>query len=270
MSRKYTQGEIELMRMMDQGSNNLNGSQPQLTVNQGEVEVLAGNFNVTITKKYFTLTGGTYTAITDAALNATLQTALPTYLFCTSDSLGSGYKKLSDTFPVSNASWSFTEAGIYGVHTFESFDSTDTAVVANLQKGDYVQVFTSSLPGAGTTTMGLIIQRCAEIAFGSLHQNIQGGAKLGVISIRETMSNDSAVYSAQNQQTMYFFQQSILGKTSYDGLPVQSAISGFQYNQNIVDISVGRTLNRYQGFEFLLEYTTPTMTLTFNCGSITK
>ena len=266
-------GKLKLARMLDNGANNLNGAGlPQPTMTTGvnaEMTPLSGNFNVTVRKYYFTLTGGTYTAIAGASLNATLQTGLPVYLFGSAD-FQVAYKKMNDLFPVSNTNWTFSEAGIFGARTFENFDYTDTAITALLQKGDVIQLFTSALPGSGTTTLCIIVQRSQEIPFGSLVQNVEGGDKIGIVKIRETMSNDNAVYSAQNQNTMYFFTESILGKTTFDGLPVQSEISGFQYNQNIVDINVNRLIDKYNGFNFNLEYTTPQMTLTFMCGMLQK
>lgn len=264
---KLTAAEAQLRRMIDSGTNSLVPSMTSGT--DASVQDLKGNFDLKAKKYYFTVASGTITKIDDADLNANLKTAIPVYLFGSSD-FQSAYRKMSAQYPVSNSNWMFVETGIYGVKTFEAFDSSDVAVTSLLQKGDVVQVFASILPGGGTTTLCLIVQSSQEIAFGALVQNVQGGDKLGIVKIRETMSNNEAVYAPQNQNSMYFFTMSILGKTTSDSLPVQSEISGFQYNQNIVDIQVQKTIDKYNGFAFHMEFTTPQITLTFACGSLYK
>lgn len=276
MNNRLTPAEAKLRRMLDSGVNSLDpntGATPSMTTGQDAMSTpLKGNFNVKVTKIYFTLNAGAYTKIADSALDADIQTALPVYLFGSTDAL-IGYKKFADLFPVNNSLWVFAGAGIYDGQNLKFNvlnQTTITAVTAELQKGDYVQFFTSTEPGTGTTTLCMIRQRCQEIPFGSLLLNVQGGDKLGIVKIRETMENTEAVYSAQNQNTLQLITQSILGKTTYDGLPVQSEVSGFQFNQNIVDININRMIDKYYGFQFEMEYTTPQITLTLMCGQLIK
>src|SRR5208282_2732102 len=120
-------------------------------VSGGGQPAFSAQFDLQIFLKYFTLTGGVYTPVAPADLNAALQNKLPAFLFGHAD-FAAGFAKMQQTYPVSG--WVYGIPGIVGKDLFTPY-AFDANVNAVLDLGDMIIPFTSALPGAGTTTLAL-------------------------------------------------------------------------------------------------------------------
>lgn len=228
------------------------------------------NFSVQFLKLYFTqvVATGVYTKIADSALDADLQSSLPLYLFGATD-YAAGYAALNGRFPNGNENWTLKEVGVWGKDVFYYFDPSDTAVTALLQKGDLIQVFRSALPGAGTETMALLIQRGKNQKMPSILSSISSGDFV-INNIRLNQVDDTLIYSPQNQEDLQFFDLSIFGKSASDSLSTDSMISGFQYKQNIIDFTINRKITKEQAFAFNMVFESAQFSMAFSVSSIRK
>lgn len=221
-------------------------------------------FDIVITPYFFTLNGGTYTGITYASLNAGLQTNLPFYMFGTSD-FQAGYAKLRNRFPNTNSNWTTGYIGIYGKDKGFSFDG-DATVEASLTNGDLVFEMTSTLPGGGTTTLGLVVIHCNNVAYGSL---------LDAINSDQFIINKIRYKVPSGQEDQFDieiipFKQSLFGKSGDDSLSAISFVSPMQQQSNIADLPIGQVINKETSFISYLLAGNTSITWSIFVGVINK
>lgn len=209
----------------------------------------AAQFDVTTYLKFFTLTGGAYTLIAASALSATLKTKLPMFLFSYND-YKAGYAKLIQTFPVTV--WSYSIPFIYGKDEISSL-ALDSTVTAELQAGDLVIPFTSSLPGAGTTTLGLVIVRCTQVAFGTLLESLASD-RFVLNQIRYVVPDETATSLAQYAQNIGMFKQSLFGKFDSDYVSPNSNKVPEQQQKNLIDIPLKIPVDKQRGLATYINY----------------
>jgi hypothetical protein len=211
-------------------------SQPQssseLLASKGN-PAFSAQFDLQILAKYFTLTAGAYTEITPVSLDPSLKNKLPFFLFGNADFLA-GFAKMKQNYPVTN--WVYGIPGIYGKDYFTPY-AFDATVKADLQDGDLVFPFTSAAPGAGTTTLALMIVRCSQVAYGALLNSISSD-RFVMNMIRYTLPDLSQL--AQYQQKVGIYYQSLFGKFDSDSLSPNSYKKPEQLQNGIIDIPLKR------------------------------
>lgn len=214
----------------------------------GGVAQFSAQFDLSILVNFYTLSGGSYTKIAPAALDATLQNQLPVFLFGYTD-FAAGYAKHKQEFSL-NSNWNYGRPGIFGKDDFSEL-AFDNAVLADLRLGDMVQVFTSPQPGAGTTTLALVITRCNSIGFGSLLQSISSDTFL-INNIRYVIPDATKI--AQYSQQISFNNLSLFGKFNKDFISPQSYKKPNQFQENIVDVTFKYQINKDNSFSMFLNY----------------
>ena len=228
-----------------------NGAQKVVPVNIGSNPQNTATFNLKFLTYYFTLTGGTYTKIAAAAVNAGLQSALPFFIFGSNDFF-SGFKKIKGQFPI-NSNWSYGTPGVWGRDLFTNL-ALDATVTGYLQTGDLVIPFTSALPGAGTTTLALNIVRCPEIGYGTLVGELLSDRFI-VSGIRYVLDDTTKIDQYSNQ--IQFHNLSIFGKFENDQLTPNDFKVPEQYQNGIVDIKIGGQwgkIDKHKGWGFFNNY----------------
>lgn len=218
---------------------------PESSLGRAGVPQFSAQFDVQILIKYFTLTSGTYTAIAASALDAGLKTYIPFFLFGLNDYLA-GFPKARTNYPLT-ANWTYGIPGIYGKDDFYAL-AFDSNVTALLQNGDLIIVFTSALPGSGTTTLALIILRCTQVAYGTL-LNALNSDRFVMNYIRYALADATQV--AQFAYQIGIFKQSLFGKSEIDYISPNSYKDPKNYQAGIIDIPLkygvdkNRTLGSY-------------------------
>lgn len=215
----------------------------------------SAQFDVTAYVKFYTLTGGAYTGIAASALNAALQNSLPMFLFGFNDYL-SGFYNLKKLYPV-NSNWTYGRPGIYGKDFLDgSFDST---VLADLVQGDLVLPFTSALPGAGTTTLGLVIIRCPQVAYGTLLQSLASD-RFVMNMIRYVVPDETAASLAQYANNIGIHKLSLFGKNNNDFTSPNSFKKPEQQQKNLIDIPLKDGIDKMKSLATYINYDVASIT----------
>ena len=223
------------------------------------------NFNLSVYGLYFTVNGGVYTKITPATLNAALQNDLPFFLFGLLDK-ASGYRKLKGQYPI-NSNWTYGIPFIYGAEAPTIAIDIDATVEAELRDGDMVIPFTSALPGAGTTTLGLRVIRCKETGFGSvLEALVQDWFRLN--QIRYNIPDNSQI--DQFAEEIGVFGLSLFGKFGSDSLNPNTFKDPDQQQGNIIDIPFGKVVTKNTALAGYLLYTTEQIDLSMYVRALDK
>lgn len=246
---------------------------PIVSPNQGNTgtELLAskGNpaftaqFDTQIFLKYYTLTGGAYTNIPAASLNAALKNKLPVFLFGHAD-FAAGYTKMQAQYPL--VGWNYGIPGVYGKDYFTPY-GFDATVAADLQLGDLVIPYTSALPGTGTTTLALVIVRCTQVAYGALLQSISSD-RFVMNMIRYVLPDLTQL--AQYSQQVGVYYQSLFGKFDSDTLSPNSYKLPSQLQNGIIDIPLKRGIAKQDALATYVNYTCVEIDLSFFVYSVDK
>ena len=210
----------------------------------------AAQFDITATIKYFTLNGGAYTNVLPANINAGLKTALPVFLFGWND-FKSGYAKLQQQFAV-NANWTYGIPFVYGARTPSEL-ALDVNVTALLSKGDVCIPFTSALPGAGTTSLALVIIHCTQVAYGTLLESLVSD-KFVMNMIRYVVPDETAPSLAQFGNNIGIFKQSLFGKFNSDYVSPNSFKKPEQMQKNLIDVPLKKGINKEISIATMLNY----------------
>lgn len=271
-----TRAEQELKNRLETKSRNFesyfnHADAPVVASQSSETEVLAskGNpafsaqFDLQIFVQYYTLTGGAYTQILPAALNAGLKNKLPVFLFGNAD-YAAGYAKMMQSYPL--VGWSYGIPGIYGKDYFTPY-AFDATVKGNLENGDLVFPFTSALPGAGTTTLALVVVRCSQVAYGALLNSISSD-RFVMNMIRYVLPDNTQ--QAQYQQKLGIYYQSLFGKFDSDSLSPNSYKKPEQMQTNIVDIPLKRGIAKQDIIASYIIYTNVETDLSIFVYSVDK
>ena len=207
-------------------------------------------FDLQLKTRYFTVVTatGVATAIAPAALNGGLQNRLPFFLFGQGD-YESGYPSLKGQFPV-NANWSIGRPIVYGKDAItEIWDAT---ILGQLEDGDLVIPFTSTLPGGGTTTLGINIVRCPQVAYGSLLAHTSSDT-FEIDGIRYVLDDVAQVSQFSNK--LQAVKLSLFGRAEQDSYTPNSSKSPEQFQAGIVDIPIIKGIDKHQALGFFNLYT---------------
>ena len=207
--------------------------------------LFTAQYDLSFFTRYFTLTGGAYTELTDPAteLNASLRNNLPFFVFGTND-FAAGFAFLQSQYPI-NSNWTY---GVPFIWTGQATELALDAVVFNsLQKGDLVIPFTSPLPGAGTTTLGLNIVRCNNVAYGTLLDSANSDRYI-LNGIRYVIDDTSQLAQFQNQ--IGLFDLSLFGKFDSDRVSPNSFKKPEQFQNGIIDIPIEYGIDKHKAMAF--------------------
>ncbi len=221
-------------------------------------------FDLQLLTNYFTVTGGVYTPILPAALNAGLQNDLPFFLFGQSD-YESGYAKLVQQFQI-NANWTFGAPFIFGKdNPAIALDANATGV---LQKGDLVLPYTSDLPGGGTTTVALLVVRCSNIAMGSLLQATSSDTFI-INGVRYVL-DDPTTNAQQYSKAINVFELSIFGKFDSDSFTPNAYKVPEQFQNGIVDLPITKGIDKHKSIAFPNLYTNVSQSMSIFVQTVDK
>lgn len=235
----------------------------------GKLAAVKGNptfsaqFDVSVLLKFFTVTAGVYASILPAALNAALKNQLPFYLFGNSD-FASGYKALRAAFPLT--SWVHGRPGVYGKDDFSEL-AFDATVTSTLVQGDLVIPFTSSLPGAGTTTVGLVVVRCTQVAYGTLLDALNSD-RFVMNMIRYVIPDLTKL--SQYSNNVYMFNQSLFGKMNSDFLSPNSFKKPEQFQNGLIDIPLKKGIDKQTALGSYINYDCTELTWSIFVWSVRK
>lgn len=202
-------------------------------------------FDLTVDALYFTVSGGSYTAIAASALNAGLKNNLPVFLFGNADFEGSAYKKLRSQFAL-NSNWTPVRPFIYGKEDSPITPAVDATVTGQLEDGDMVIPYTSSLPGSGTTTLALIRIRCNSTAYGTLLKSLSSDRFV----INGVRFNVASGQEAQFQRAIGIYDLSLFGKFKSDEISPASFKSPQDFQANIVDIPFADGIDKHKALAY--------------------
>jgi hypothetical protein len=240
------------------------GSSSEVLQSKGN-PVFTAQFDVQVFLKYFTVVTatGVFTEVAAADLNAALKNKLPAFLFGNAD-FAAGFAKMQASYPLTG--WVYGIPGIYGKDLF-TYLAFDTTVTAYLQKGDLVIPYTSALPGAGTTTVGLVIIRCTQVAYGALLNSISSD-RFVMNMIRYVLPDLTQL--AQYSQQVGIYYQSLFGKFDSDTLSPNSYKKPEQLQNGIIDIPLKRGIAKQDSIATYINYTCTEIDLSFFVYSVDK
>ncbi len=220
-------------------------------------------FDTQVFLQYYTLTGGAYTKIAPAALDASLQNKLPVFLFGHAD-FAAGYAKMMQNYPISG--WVYGFPGVYGKDYFTPYAFTAT-VTANLINGDVVLPFTSPAPGGGTTTLALVVIRCTQVAYASLLESISSD-RFSMNMLRYVLPDLTQL--AQYAQQIGVYYQSLFGKFDSDSLSPISFKNPMQQQNGIIDIGLAKGFGKEDILATYIIYTNVETDLSFFVNAVNK
>lgn len=181
---------------------------------------------------YFTESSGVYTQILPAALDATLKTKLPFFLFGQAD-FQAGYSVLQQNFPVSV--WNYGDPFVYGKDVARTeFSELDATVKALLQKGDVVQPFTAVVTGP-TNTVALVVMRCTDVPYATLLESTSSNL-FKINMVRITLADSQATNLAQLRNPINVGTETMFGRFTKDTINPNSFKNPEQNQANIVDV----------------------------------
>lgn len=231
--QNLTQEERLLMERL-KNSDSLDVVPGVYTESKGIGAKLAGISGNPIFKSQFDLNFKTYFAkagaiIAPAALDVTLQTQLPAFIFGTSDMSG-GFKKIKSFFGLNGWDYATANAKYFGI---KGVDKPALTVFQTIPvDGDLWIEFQKTI-GADTYT-ALVVIHCPQVAYGTLLDSISSDKMyLNMIRYRVAVAD---VAQLKNQVT--YVIQSLLGKTQNDYIAPNTFITGMTQNPNIADIPI--------------------------------
>lgn len=238
-------------------------STPTELKGQGGMPMFSAQFDMNLITRYYTLTGGAYTNIAPAALNAALQNNLPFFIFGAND-FAAGYASLRGRFPI-NANWAYGSPFIWTGQATEL--ALDATVFNDLQIGDLVIPFTSALPGAGTTTLALHIVRSPNVAYATILES-SSSDRFIIDGIRYRIPDQSQTAQYDNQ--IGLFDLSLFGKFNSDNASPTSYIKPEQFQNGVVDIPIEYAIDKHKSFGLFNVFTNLTMTLSIFVVAVSK
>ena len=225
-------------------------------------------FNLTFLTQYYTLNSGSYTSIAASALEAGLKSDLPFFIFGNND-YASGFKKIKGEFVI-NANWTYGIPFIFGRDSDEGGLALDATVRGALQVGDLVIPFTSALPGTGTTTLGLNIVRCPEVAYGTLLDMLSSDRFI-INGVRYVLSDVTKL--AQFTRQVQFNDLSIFGKFQNDKLTPNDYKVPEQFQDGIIDIPIAGKwggIDKHKSWGFFNLFDNVEQSWTVFCQTVSK
>jgi|WetSurMetagenome_2_1015567.scaffolds.fasta_scaffold02016_11 hypothetical protein len=260
-----TDSEMQLLQKLNSNVDSFESyfedeaDRPVITTSQTKTSVgkskgnpsYSAQFDVSVFKKYFTVVTatGVYTAVAASAINAGLKNSLPVFLFGQSD-FKAGYANLKKIYPV-NSNWVAGKPFIYGAGTSEVTPAMDVTVLAQLIQGDMVFPFTSALPGAGTTSLALVIVRCTQVAYGTLLESLSSD-RFVLNMVRYVIPDVTLIAQYSNQ--IGIFRQSLFGRGTTDYLSPNSSKKPEQQQSGIIDIPLKKGFDKESALGMYTNY----------------
>lgn len=211
-------------------------------------------FDLQILIKYFTVAAGAYTGRTAAYLlanAATLATVLAFFLFGNADFQG-GYKFARGQFPLTL--WTAENPFVYGGSGYPatSFGVLDATALAQLQIGDMVLPYTNIQAGPVNYT-ALVIIRCVNVSYGTLLASTNSDRFI-LNRIRYIQNDTSAAGLAQYTNAIYWFKQTLFGKTDKDSITPNSQKPPDQFQAGVIDVPITKEINKESIFGSYIDY----------------
>lgn len=210
-----------------------NGGDRNFKLSQGAYQPpFSAQVQFTLQILYFTESSGVYTSIAASALDATLKTKLPFFLFGQAD-FQAGYSVLQQNFPVSV--WTYGDPFVYGKDVARTaFSDLDANVTALLQKGDVVQPFTAVVSGP-TNTVALVVMRCSDVPYATLLESTSSNL-FKINMVRITLADATATNLAQLRNPINVGTETMFGRFTKDTINPNSFKNPEQNQANIVDV----------------------------------
>lgn len=199
----------------------------------------AAQFDIEIKLRYFTESSGTYTGITASALTASLKNNLPAFIFGLND-FQAGFANLKRQFALSGQ-WQYGNPVIVGKDTpRDAFGVWDSTVLAALEPGDLVLPYTAVTTGPSVNTLGLVIIRSSQVAYGTL-LNAISGTRFVMNMIRYVLNTPSTL--SQYNNSIILSKGSLFGRDGKDSVSPNSFKQPEQQQDNIIDIPIKKGID---------------------------
>jgi len=264
IASRYSRSETD-RRFIDRLHNNVNhadapggsmlgmGNNPSLTPQVGNPGFIA-QFDLVAIPKYFTVLAGAYTAIAAAALDASLKTQIPVFMFGNSDK-ASGFRKMRSQFSLSG--WDYDTPFVYGADSGAGtiYGVLDATSRAQLQVGDLVLPLTKTVGGVNYVAFSIL--RCSQTGYGSL-LDATNSDTFTMNMVRYILTDSTAASLAQYLNQLQPFNLSIFGKFGSDQTSPNSFKIPEQQQQNIVDIPLVLDVDKQVSIGVWMNYDLPT------------
>jgi hypothetical protein len=211
---------------------------------------MVAQFTLNFEVYYFTVVTatGVATEILAAALNAALKTKLAAFVFGQSDQQA-GYVDQQGRFPLNG--WTYGIPFVYGFQN--PTEVMDATVEAKFSKGDMVFPFTSALPGAGTTTLGIVVLKCPEVPYSKmLAASNSDGFILNMI--RFNLAGSTAIDLAQYRNIINWNIDSMFGAQRGDKISPLASKTPEQFQSDIIDIPLNIQITKEVNFGTYVNY----------------
>lgn len=228
-----------------------------VTVGQGLYNPpFKAQIQVNMLKQYYSyvLATGVFTPVLPAAVPASLQVSLPSFLFSNGD-FSSGFAKLRGQYPLSG--WAYAAPFIFGREPFPGVASGlvalsavtfDATVLAQLRPGDLVIPFTAT--EAAVTYVALQIIRTSDVPYGSLLDATNSNTfQLNMLRYTVTAGQETQFANA-----ILCADETMFGKFQSDPVNPESYKNPEQDQDNIIDIDIDFNVNKQRGLSTLINY----------------
>jgi hypothetical protein len=209
--------------------------------------IFDAQFDLKVSIKYCTVSGGVFTEIAAAALNATLKTKLPVFMFGHTDQ-SSGFAKLQSVYPVNV--WNYGNMFVYGYNlATTAFGDCDATANAFFTKGDVVLPFYATTAGP-VTTVAFVILSSSNVAYATLLDALSSDM-FAVNMVRYTIA-DALV--AQYNNTIGVYDLTLFGKFKSDTVNPLAFKQPDQQQVGIVDITIEQPIDKNIAWALYVNY----------------
>jgi hypothetical protein len=194
-------------------------------------------FDVRILLRYFTFASGTYTAINESGLHASLRNQLPVFVFGNSD-FAAGFRKTKGQFPLTN--WTYNPPFIAGRDVARTnFGNLDANALGVLTDGDLVLPFTAVV--GGTNYVAFAIVRCDNVGYATLLDAVASDV-FWINNIRYIISDSAQL--GQFDNSIQVLTLSLFGKFQSDSISPNAFKQPDQFQNGIIDVPVQKGIDK--------------------------
>jgi len=222
-------------------------------------------FDLNVTTKYFTVSGGTYTEIAASALNAALKTKLPVFLFGHTDFAG-GFPKLQGQYALTGG-WAYSLPYIYGTQSAPNpgaFGALTSTVTAFFSLGDLVMLFSAVV--GGVNYVAAVIVHSPQVAYGTLLDALS--SDLFYTNLIRYVIADALV--AQYSNAIGTYDQTLFGKFKSDSINPNSFKQPDQQQAGIIDIPAVQGIDKNTAWALNVNYDAVFFTLSIFANGVDK
>jgi hypothetical protein len=269
--------EQKFLMMSKRGMNSYNangaGADVMPIVSNNQLVTLHGgplnpNFiaqiQMNLLKQYYSVAAGVYTSILPAAVPAALQTALPVFIFGTSD-FASGFAKIKSQYQSGFGSWTMNRPVVYNKdYAADNFSAWTATVTNNLRDGDLVVPFTAT--NAGTNYVALAIVRTTDVAYATLLDALNSN-KFNTNLVRYSVT---AGQETQFANGITIADLSMFGKFVSDPINPEAFISPLQDQDNRLDMDADMNISKTKSLSLLANYDVVTFRFNIFIYSVDK